>query len=115
MNKKQKIWFAVFLAMFLVPEILWSPVGNFLYQIFQSGNRGGTYPFRENFLTITDNANMLAPVFFFQVIGLFGLFFWFLFSKQKKIFKFTGLILSIGGLALIGFALFLLYSFSMWR
>jgi len=49
------------------------------------------------------------------VIGLFGLFFWFLFSKQKKIFKFTGLILSIGGLALIGFALFLLYSFSMWR
>ncbi len=34
MTKKQKIWLGIFLAMFLVPEIMWSPIGNFCYLIF---------------------------------------------------------------------------------
>ncbi len=33
MTKSQKIWLGIFLAMFIVPEVLWSPVGNFIYSI----------------------------------------------------------------------------------
>ena len=40
MTKKQKIWFAIFLAMFLVPEVLWSPVNDFYYELLQSGKTG---------------------------------------------------------------------------
>ena len=57
MTKKQKIWLGVFLALFIVPEVLWSPVGNFVYEIMQSGNAGGTHPVRLNFLQVSDNVN----------------------------------------------------------
>ncbi len=33
MSKKQKIWFAVFLAMFAVPEVLWGLVNTFLFKM----------------------------------------------------------------------------------
>ncbi|MGB2631414.1 MAG: hypothetical protein WBC48_00640 [Minisyncoccales bacterium] len=40
MTKKQKSWLAVFLAMFLIPEILWSAYSSFYCAIlfFGSGN-----------------------------------------------------------------------------
>lgn len=49
MTKTQKIWLGLFLAMFIVPEILWSPVGNFVYIFFQNNNY--SIPLRANFLT----------------------------------------------------------------
>jgi len=115
MSKTQKIWLAVSLFLFLVPEILWSPVWNFIYQIPQSGHGGSTYPFRENFLTVTDNTDILAVVLIVQAIGLASFIFWLMFVKQKQLFKITGFALSILFLTSIGFELLLIYSFRYWR
>ncbi len=71
MTKKQKIWLGVFLAMFIIPEILWSPVGNMIYELSQSGRGGDTYPFRMTFLENSDNANVLQKILFLQFLGLF--------------------------------------------
>jgi hypothetical protein len=70
MSKAQKIWLGVFLAMFLVPEILWSPVGNFVYELFQTNQSGGTHPFRQTFLENSDNINSLSVVLFIQLFGI---------------------------------------------
>lgn len=69
MTKVQKIWLSVFLAMFLVPEILWSPVGNFWYEWFQTNKSGGTHPFRETVLENSSNINFLLLVLFIQLFG----------------------------------------------
>ena len=66
MTKRQKIWLTVFLAMFVVPEILWSPVGNFIYELYK--NTG--FPFRLTILEKTDNINILSTVLFIQMLGL---------------------------------------------
>src|SRR3989344_3307388 len=71
MSKKQKIWLGVFLAMFIIPDLLWSPVGNFGYELYKS-HYGNTYPFRNNFLQDSDNVNMLSTVLFIQMLGLFS-------------------------------------------
>lgn len=67
MTKKQKIILAVFLAMFIVPEVLWSPVGNTVYELTQSGN---VIPFRHNFLMVSDNLVYFRMVNFIQFIGI---------------------------------------------
>src|SRR3989344_1308143 len=69
MTKKQKIWLWVFIAMFAVPEILWSPVANFLYIFY----RGGNVPviFRDNFLVHTDYRRLMIMVVFMQIVGSF--------------------------------------------
>lgn len=67
---KQQIWLAVFLAMFLVPEILWSPIGNVVFDFLQRTNN--VEIFRPNFLTVSDNINLLLYVVCFQFIGILG-------------------------------------------
>lgn len=66
MTKTQKVWLGIFLAMFVVPEVLWSPVGNFIYELLR--NSGS--PFRNTFLEKNDNINSLSIVLFIQVLGL---------------------------------------------
>ncbi len=68
MQKKQKIIFGIFLALFAVPELLWSPVGNFVYEFLQKGNKA--VPLRQNFLDNTDNINILSSILFVQLLGL---------------------------------------------
>lgn len=69
MTRKQKTWMWIFLAMFLIPEILWSPVANFYYQLPQTSRSGATFPFRDNFLQNPDNLNYLRFVLLLQLIG----------------------------------------------
>jgi len=78
MTKKQKIWLYVFLALFVIPEVLWSPVGNFYYELSQTSKSGGTEPFRDNFLQNSDNLSILKVVLLIQFIGftLFLYMFW---------------------------------------
>mgnify|MGYP001594464676 FL=1 len=66
-TKIQKIWLWIFGAMFLIPEILWSPISNFLYIIW----KGGNMPFilRNNFLMHSDYRKLLLIIIFIQVIG----------------------------------------------
>ncbi len=53
--------------MFVVPEILWSPVSNFLYSFFKDSE---PIVFRPNFLITSDFRNWLIFVVFIQLIGL---------------------------------------------
>jgi magnesium-transporting ATPase (P-type) len=115
MAKIQKVWLAVSGALFLVPEILWSPLLNFWYEFFQLGKGVNAYPIRNNFLTNIENVNILIIIFAIQAAGLLGLLFWFLFGKAHKAAKIIGLIFSFLCLLAVGCALVLLYSFSSWR
>jgi uncharacterized membrane protein YkgB len=83
MKKMQKVWLGVFLAMFLVPEILWSPVGNFVYELSQTSHGGGTHPFRQTFLENSDNINYLSTVLFIQLLGVFITFIYLLVLNKK--------------------------------
>ena len=67
MSKKQKIWLGIFLAMFIIPELLWSPILNTLYELWQSGN---VIPFRENFIMASDNLLYFRLVNFMQLVGI---------------------------------------------
>lgn len=81
MTKKQKIWFGVFLAMFAVPEALWSPLGNFYYGVVQDSKpRGYYHEFRNNFLTDGDNVVLLNLILLVQFLFLF--FALFVFAKS---------------------------------
>lgn len=71
MTKKQKIWMGIFSAMFVIPEILWSPIGNLTYDFFQNSNN--VEIFRPNFLTIPDNISLLIYVLCVQFVGILGL------------------------------------------
>lgn len=53
--------------MFLVPEVLWSPVGNIIYEFMQSGN---VAPLRDNFLLKADNLIYFHVVSLIQLVGL---------------------------------------------
>jgi len=105
MTKTQKIWLWVFLGMFILPEVLWSPVGNFVYELSQSGN---THPVRNNFLQNTDNINILSTVLFIQMAGLIAAFVCLLIVHkyiQNKTFLWVGYTLLFLG-ALITFFIF---------
>jgi hypothetical protein len=67
MTKKQKILLVIFLTMFLVPEILWSPVLNILLELGQSGN---VTPLRDNFLMSSDNLIYFRIINFIQLVGI---------------------------------------------
>lgn len=69
MIKKQKILLGIFLALFLVPEILWSPVGNFIYSVFQSGS---VHPkvLRPTFLQEYRYEKLLITILFMELISL---------------------------------------------
>ena len=68
MTKKQKVWLGVFLAMFIVPEVLLSPVGNLIYSLMQNSNN--VKIFRPNILTVSDNTNLLLYILLVQLIGV---------------------------------------------
>lgn len=57
MTKKQKLWLGIFFALFLVPEILWSPVF-------------GLLPFGKNFVSNSDNHGILTLIVFIEFVGL---------------------------------------------
>ncbi len=85
MTKTQKIWLWVSVAMFVVPEVLWSPVGNFLYTFY----RGGNIPviFRNNFLISSDYRSLLISVVFLQSVGALVSFILLCKSLNKGILK----------------------------
>jgi ABC-type bacteriocin/lantibiotic exporter with double-glycine peptidase domain len=108
MSKKQKMWLWIFLGMFIVPEVLWSPVSNDLYEYSQSGNPGTIYSLRHTFLQNSDYINFLSTVFVIQLLGLVLTFIYLVaihrVIKSKLLFWLSLLILLI--LSLIVFLLF---------
>lgn len=67
LNKTQKIWTWIFIAMFAIPEILWSPIGNFLHTFWRGGNTPAIL--RNNFLMHSDYRGLLIFVIFLQSFG----------------------------------------------
>ncbi len=112
MSKRQKIWLGIFGAMFLIPEILWSPIIDFYYQlILQSNSSGMVSSLRQNFLTKSDNISILKFVISIQLLGLSLFLVKFLSLKIKnKIIK----IISILFLMVILFftAFFVVFAFN---
>ena len=103
MTKIQKIWFTIFGLIFIAPEIIWSPVLNFYYELLQSDQNGGTHPFRETYLTSSDHLTAFKIIVFIEFISLIGAIYIINKSEIKnKIFK-TILIIILVLLALVTF------------
>ena len=71
MTKTQKIWLGIFLAMFIVPEVLWSPVYKFWYSL-KFPTVGGHYAvIRQNFLDNSGNSGLWSNLVLLEFFGLF--------------------------------------------
>jgi len=68
MTKIQKIWLGISSMMFLLPELLWCPISNFIYIFTQNSNSPKV--FRDNFLLNSDNITSLNIVLFIQFLGI---------------------------------------------
>lgn len=115
LTKKQKIWTWIFLAMFLVPEILWSPISNFYFELLQTSKSGGTYPFRDNFLQNSDNLNYLKIVILLQFIGLLLSLILIIKNRKwmNKLWRYLLIALLFILFIITGFALYFVFSFSI--
>lgn len=106
MEKNKKIWLWLGLALFAIPEILWSSISNQVYQYSQTGVAGGTHPYRTNWLTDSAHINVLSIILFLQFLGLVLLTV-FLFGRpgKAKWFGVISLFVSIIVLLLFGLSL----------
>jgi hypothetical protein len=67
MTKTQKIWLWISCTMFLIPEILWSPIATLVLAIFL----GGSYKFRDSLLFSADAPSyLLTFVLFIQFLSI---------------------------------------------
>jgi len=69
----KKIWLGIFIAMFAIPEILWSPIANFLYIFIKNSDPAELLRF--NFLTESDPDFLYKMIVFIQLVGLLGALF----------------------------------------
>jgi hypothetical protein len=83
MSKKQKVWLWIFIAMFAVPEVLWNPVGNFLYSWFSPLQNGSIRTLRDNFLMKSNNLNLYSFILFVQFLGMLLFLIIFLMNGKK--------------------------------
>lgn len=81
MTKRQKILLTLFLAMFIVPEVLWSPVGNMIYAFITD------HAFRNGFLMNSDNRGWLIFVNSLQFFGVIASIVTLLASSVYKTFR----------------------------
>lgn len=114
--KKWKIWLGVFLGLFAIPEILWSPISNFYVEFYQGSKYSDVNPWRDNFLQNSDNIAWLKFVILIQLIG--SLLFFYNFLKNRNILSnpvlrwFLVLVFSCL-LILTAFAAYYAYGFNM--
>ena len=84
LSKAQKLWLWIFGAMFVVPEVLWSPIVNFVYSIFSHPIGGSSQILRSNFLFSYQSGGLLKLIILIQFIGAV-LFFVFWIKNKKAI------------------------------
>ncbi len=104
------------LAIFFVPEVLWSPLSNFYYQFYQGTRQSNVFPLRDNFLQNNDNLFYLKATLLIQFVGV--LIFNFLLWRNKENINNTflkWLVISVSVLLLIltAFAAYFAYTFKM--
>ena len=101
--------------MFALPEILWSPVGNFYYELSQTGTSGGTQPFRYNFLQNSDNLIYLKLIILLQLIGLLSVLFYLIKNKYiaNRLLRDSVITLLVILSIIVGFVLYFAAVFSI--
>jgi hypothetical protein len=83
MIQKQKIWLGIFLAMFILPEILWSPIINFIYSVFNKTINGYPQIWRGNFLFEYRFEFLYKTILIIQLISILSFIFIWLKNKNK--------------------------------
>lgn len=109
MKKSQKFLLWISLGMFILPEVLWSPILNLFDSFLQNSNN--TIILRPNFLVNGDNINLLLIVLFIQMAGV--LISLIIISKIKYNIFFKILLILIFSTLLIITAFILYFSFSI--
>jgi len=96
----QKIWLWIFGGMFVVPEVLWSPVLTYVLPFFL----GSSYKFRNSFIFSSHTDPLISTlIILIQFIGV--LFFTITLYKNKENLRYKYIILSI--FSLISLIIFL--------
>lgn len=108
MKRIQKIWLGIFLAMFIVPEVLWSPVVNLVYDLLQNNNN--VKVLRPNFLTISDNTTLLLFTLLVQLIGLLGSLVFVFRGKMNLFLKALSVVVLVLLSLITGFIFFVAFS-----
>lgn len=110
MTKNQKIWLFVFLAMFIIPEILWGLLNTFLFGAIYRGNGPSNF----SVLPALQSNGLNALIVCIEFIGvLFTTIFCFLFYHPKNIILKILIIIFLVFLSLLTFYLLLFsYNFS---
>lgn len=106
MEKSKKIMLWIFLAMFLIPELLWSPILNIIFNLIQNSDPAPTL--RPNFLINSDNFTPLLVTLAIQIIGLVGSSSLLILSKKIEFSYKTPLIVILFILLLIASFIFML-------
>ncbi len=107
MTKLQKIWLGVGLGMFIIPEILWSPITNIIYSLFNANNH--SLVLRQSFLFDADKVVYLTLVLGVQLIGVI-MYLVNIARIQNGFLKYFGCVLSVLALLFNCFALYILFS-----
>ncbi|HOI97456.1 MAG TPA: hypothetical protein PLA19_03055 [Candidatus Pacearchaeota archaeon] len=108
MDRRQKVWLGIFGAMFLVPEILWSPMISFIYILIYPGEFYDL-PLLFNLLPPFQNNLIAGMIEILQFVGLICFSFLFVKYKENDFLKILILTLTIplvlisGFIALMGF------------
>lgn len=101
MTKKQKIIMSILLALFVIPEVLWSSLSNDLYAFFMPLSDGRSQYFRQGLA----NIDTISKVLFVEFLGVFLSFIYLIYIRKsiqsRKWFWFF--VVLLGALSLITF------------
>ena len=90
MTKTQKIWLAIFLAMFVIPEVLWGPASGGLYLFFKIKLK----PIFPDSQVLNDHFAFIILILASELIGIIGMIWLTTINKGlKKIIK--GIVMTI--------------------
>ncbi|MDQ3245199.1 MAG: hypothetical protein M3P22_02570 [bacterium] len=109
MEKSRKMWLWIFVGMGVIPELLWSPIYNFLYSFFKPTTNGSIQVFRDNFLINTDNIYLYLFILFIQIIGLTGILFNILKLNINKYFNYFLFFISLSILIITSLVFYFLF------
>ena len=85
MDKSQKIWLWASMTLFILPEILWSPFGNFIYSFFLPTVHGSSQIWRDNFLLNSRFDSLYKIILLIQLVSI--IIFTINWARYKNYFK----------------------------
>lgn len=103
MKKTQKIWLGIFLAMFIVPEVIWGALFSAVASIFSIS----FHPIITDTQVFTDHPSLAHLIILVELVGISGLLF--LNTKKNKSNKYWKYIITTILVIILATLLFLLY------